>query len=66
MARTKPERIPIGDEYLPDVPEAELESMIAAIPSCKKIPKELLILTAALKRKRHGSISGIYRDTSGQ
>ncbi len=35
--------------------------MIAAIPSCKDIPKELLILTAALKRKRCGSISRIAR-----
>lgn len=61
MARTKPETIPAGDEYIPDVPEAELESMIAAIPSCKDIPKELLILTATLKRKRCGSISGIAR-----
>ncbi len=62
MAQSKPEKIPVGDEYLPDVPEAELESMIAAIPSCKKIPKELLILTAALKRKRYGSISGIAKE----
>ncbi len=36
--------------------------MIAAIPSCKDMPKELLILTVALKRKRHRSISGIYRE----
>ena len=62
MARSKPEKIPAGDEYLPDVPEAELESMIAAIPSCKNMPKELLILTAALKRKRYRSISGIARE----
>ena len=60
----KPERIPIGDGYLPDVSEAELGEMIAAIPSCKKIPKELLILTAILKRKRCRSISGIARDMS--
>lgn len=66
MARAKtgggPGKIPIGDEYLKNVPEDELESMISAIPSCKEIPKEMLILTAALKRKRHGSISGIARD----
>lgn len=62
MTRSKPEKIPIGDKYLPNVPEAELESMIAAIHSCKEIPKELLILTIALKRKRHGSVSGIARD----
>ena len=36
--------------------------MIAAIHSCKDVPKELLILTAALKRKRYGSISGIARE----
>ncbi|MYB29797.1 MAG: helix-turn-helix domain-containing protein [Cenarchaeum sp. SB0663_bin_5] len=36
--------------------------MITAIPSCKEIPKELLILTTVLKRKRCGSISGIARD----
>ena len=42
MTRSKPEKIPAGDEYLPDVPEAELESMIAAIPNCNKIPKKLL------------------------
>ena len=59
MARTKPEKIPAGDEYLPDIPETKLESVIPAIYSCKKIPKELFILTAALKRKRYGSISGI-------
>ena len=58
----KPERIPIGDGYLPDVSEAELEEMVAAIPSCKKIPKEMLILTAILKRKRCRSVSGIARD----
>lgn len=56
----KPERMPIDDGYLPDVSETELEEMVTAIPSCKKIPKELLILTAILKRKR--SISGIARD----
>ena len=58
----KPARIPIGDEYLPDISEAELEEMVAAIPSCKKIHKKLLILTTALKRKRRGSISGIVGD----
>ena len=58
----KPERIPIGDGHLPDVSEEELEEIITAIPNCKKIPKELLTLTATLKRKRFGSISGIARD----
>lgn len=39
--------------------------MVAAIPSSGAIPKELLpILTAALKRKRSESISGIAGDTS--
>ncbi len=46
MARTKPENISTEDEYLKNVPEAELESIIAAIPSCKEISKEMLILTA--------------------
>lgn len=61
MARTKLEKIPAGDECLKNVPEAELESMIATIHSCKEIPKELFMLTTALKRKRYGSISGIAR-----
>ena len=59
--KTKSERIPIGDGYLPDVSEAELE-MIAAIPSCQNIPKELLILSAILKRC--SGISAIPRDLS--
>ena len=41
MNQTK--KILAGDEYPPNVPEAELESMIAAIPNCKEI---LRILTA--------------------
>ena len=42
----KPERVPIGDEYLPDVSEAELREMVVVIPGCKDTPKELLMLTA--------------------
>lgn len=60
--KTKSERIPIGDGYLPDVSEAELEEMIAAILSCQNIPKELLILSAILKRC--SGISAIPRDLS--
>lgn len=33
----KPEKIPIGDGYIPDVSEAELEEMVAAIPNCKEL-----------------------------
>lgn len=58
----KLERIPIGDGYIPDVSEAELEEMVTSIPSCKEIYMELLILTAILNRKRCGSINRIARD----
>ena len=61
MAHTKtgkPERIPSGGEYLPDVSEAEPQEMVAAIPSCKEIPKKLLMPAAALKRKRNGASTG--------
>ncbi len=58
----KPEKMPIGDGYIPDVSEAELEEMVAAIPNCKEIYMELLILTAILKRKRCDSINRMAKD----